>query len=81
MCMPKVGLLLYAEARMDSPEAIVDELLAAGCRRIVSSDRGRQNAAIFYRAGVDESPSLEPNEVTLVGLEIAAPGRATSLSK
>jgi hypothetical protein len=75
LCMPSPRQLLYAEGRFDSPEPVAEELLAAGCRRIVSTDRGRQNAALFYRAGVNGTAALEANEVALVGLAREAPGR------
>ncbi len=79
MCMPRPELLLYAEGQADSPEPLAEELRALGCRRIVSSDRGRQNTASFYRAGSASSGAIDPGEVTLVGLAIETRGRSRLL--
>lgn len=76
LCMRTSSELLYAESKLDSPEALVEAMLALGCRRIVSTDRGRQGRAVIELRGVDESPRAHPNDVVLVGLTRPSLGRS-----
>jgi hypothetical protein len=81
LCMPSPGLLVYAEAVLDSPDLLVDALLELGCRRIVSTDRGRQLRAVFELRGQEGTPTMPPTEVALVGLARPALGRARWLGE
>ncbi|MBM4357209.1 MAG: hypothetical protein FJ096_03785 [Deltaproteobacteria bacterium] len=76
LCMPHSNLLLHAEAKLDSPELLVEAMLELGCRRVVSTDRGRQLRAALELRGVEGSPQVDPSEVALVGLTTNSLGQA-----
>jgi hypothetical protein len=58
ICRTPFGRVLYGEVEHDSDDPVAKVLLAAGCRHVLSTDRGsRHPAELNLRAGADDDGS------------------------
>jgi hypothetical protein len=68
-CLLEDGTFVVALSDFDSAEPNATELRAAGCRRVVALDRGRQRAAFVHRAGTATPPAPSYAETALYGFD------------
>ncbi|MBW2455205.1 MAG: hypothetical protein JRI68_11875 [Deltaproteobacteria bacterium] len=78
-CLLPPSTLLVAEATFDSLEAATEVLLEAGCRRVVSLNRGKQVGAFVHLAGSKTPPRERYDDTVLYGLVQPMRGMALRL--
>jgi hypothetical protein len=81
LCMRGSDLLLHASGVFDNSAPLVEEVVARGCRRVASADRGRLASGVIERSGIEGTPLVGANEVVLVGLSTSRRGLARSLRR